>query len=540
VKSESLDRARLNQLQLQYLPLIEAKGKILKGDPVNIIQHPEGGPKQYATVNNHLLDLRDDGFLLYETDTLEGSSGSPVFNQHWETIGLHHCGVPFMENGKLVTRDGRRVSLDAEVADSDLFWIANEGVRISALVESLRAKTLDRPGQQAILDVLLGSTGDPLLLVSAVPPIDTGRTPALPDGDTDMSPVRFEFTGPVTINVGGSGVAIALPQVPPAITPPGSDGDAPEKVLRFDEEYAKRTTRGYKPSFLKGWNIPVPTINNTHDGKPLAGTNGKPRVIPYYHYSLVMNRDRRLLAWSAANVDYSEAARKHTKTRKEYGGENWRLDPRVALNAPGLQIEDPHFYEPAGKIDRGHIVRREDGAWGGTANEAEFGNADTYHWTNCTPQSFAFNQSSQHGIWGQFEEHIEKQVKAEGGRMSIFAGPVLNKVDPKHGYPNRAKVQVPMEFWKVVMCVSKENGKNVRRAYGFIFDQSKDIQKNGFEKMDMSKYSVQQKSLADITKKTGVVFPASVLKVDVLKATIGNEALAKGREITALSDLILR
>ena len=67
----------------RFLPLIGVKGKILKGDPVNIIQHPEGGPKRYATVNNRLLDLRDDGFLLYETDTLEGSSGSPVFNQHW-------------------------------------------------------------------------------------------------------------------------------------------------------------------------------------------------------------------------------------------------------------------------------------------------------------------------------------------------------------------------------------------------------------------------------------------------------------------------
>jgi len=81
VAPESRDRTLLRQLQMQYLPLIGAKGKILKGDPVNIIQYPEGGPKQYATVNNHLLDIRDDGFLLYETDTLEGSSGSPVFNQ---------------------------------------------------------------------------------------------------------------------------------------------------------------------------------------------------------------------------------------------------------------------------------------------------------------------------------------------------------------------------------------------------------------------------------------------------------------------------
>jgi hypothetical protein len=53
----SLSGASLDQFQ--YLPLIAAKGKIRKGDPVNIIQHPEGRPKQYATVNNRLLDLSD-------------------------------------------------------------------------------------------------------------------------------------------------------------------------------------------------------------------------------------------------------------------------------------------------------------------------------------------------------------------------------------------------------------------------------------------------------------------------------------------------
>ena len=99
----------------------------------------------------------------------------------------------------------------------------------------------------------------------------------------------------------------------------------------------------------------------------------------------------------------------------------------MALEAPGLQIEDADFYAPAKKIDRGHIVRREDGAWGGRAKEAEFGNSDTYHWTNCTPQSEAFNQSGKSGIWGQFEEHIQREVKAEGGRMSVFAGPVLTR-----------------------------------------------------------------------------------------------------------------
>ena len=135
LKTVSVEGAPLSQFK--FLPLISAKGKIKKGDPVNIIQHPDGGPKKYATVNNQLLDLRDDGFLLYETDTLEGSSGSPVFNQFWETIGLHHCAVPRIENNMLVTTSGQHLPLNAEVADSDLLWIGNEGVRISAIVVSL-------------------------------------------------------------------------------------------------------------------------------------------------------------------------------------------------------------------------------------------------------------------------------------------------------------------------------------------------------------------------------------------------------------------
>ena len=44
VKPQSLTQALLDQFQ--FLPLIGAKGKIEKGCPVNIIQHPEGRPKQ--------------------------------------------------------------------------------------------------------------------------------------------------------------------------------------------------------------------------------------------------------------------------------------------------------------------------------------------------------------------------------------------------------------------------------------------------------------------------------------------------------------
>ena len=332
--------------QFQFLPLIAAKGKILKGDPVNIIQHPEGRPKQYATVNNHLLDLRDDGFLLYTTDTLEGSSGSPVFNQYWETIGLHHCGVPLIEEGKLVTRDGRRLSLDAEVADSDLIWIANEGVRVSALVASLADQRLDHPEQQRILERLIETTKDPLRIVDERSPLVIDSLINANEFSTNlgnsMSQNIFQFTGPVAIYT-STPAEIAIqpkPETPVADKmAPVVDVEFREKSLKFDENYKTRTAHGYKADFLEGWNVPAPGLSAEQLEVVLFSDSGDLWVIPYYHFSLVMNRERRLLVWAASNVDYSKSARKYTKTRKEYGGEDWRLDPRLRLRLQACRLK---------------------------------------------------------------------------------------------------------------------------------------------------------------------------------------------------------
>jgi endonuclease G, mitochondrial len=549
VASTSREGAPLSQFH--YLPLIAATGKILKGDPVSIIQHPDARPKQYATVNNRLLDLRGDGFLLYETDTLEGSSGSPVFNGQWETVALHHCGVPETREGRLVTRSGDLVPMDAEVDDSDLVWIANEGIRVSALVASFAAQRPERPEQRAILQDLLAKTVDPLRLVVEKSPLITGTWKTLsPDADEGgMAPNVFHFSGPVTIQVRGANGSI--PRSVAASVPSGTRRlldaatAAPEfreKSLRFDEDYGSRDSRGYDPDFLgSGWSIPAPSTSSDHHGVVLR-REGKPWVIPYYHYSVAMNETRRLLAWAASNVDYSAAARRFTRARKEYGGENWRLDPRVAVTLPGLQLEDAAFYAPAKKIDRGHIVRREDSAWGSTAKEAEFANSDTYHWTNCTPQSEAFNQSGKGGLWGQFEEHIEAEIQSDSGRMCVFAGPVLNPEDPEHGYEDGATIQVPMEYWKVVACVGQEDGARVRRAYGFVFDQTEAIERLGFERVNMDDYAIYQVPLAQITRKTGVVFDASLVAADVLRNGGAPESIrgSRARRIEALEGIVLR
>jgi endonuclease G len=90
-----------------YVQLIESTGKVVNKEAINIIQHPEGQEKQYALRENRLVDVLDD-FLHYETDTAPGSSGSPLFSDQWELVGLHHSGVPKKDAaGNILTRDGR-------------------------------------------------------------------------------------------------------------------------------------------------------------------------------------------------------------------------------------------------------------------------------------------------------------------------------------------------------------------------------------------------------------------------------------------------
>ena len=67
------------------------KSYVKVDERVNIIQHPGGRPKQISFRNN-FVDYIDDTIIQYVTHTEPGSSGSPVFNDSWELVALHHAG----------------------------------------------------------------------------------------------------------------------------------------------------------------------------------------------------------------------------------------------------------------------------------------------------------------------------------------------------------------------------------------------------------------------------------------------------------------
>lgn len=65
------------------------------GDRVYIIQHPGGRPKELVIDSNQVcaVDILNHR-VQYLANTEPGSSGSPVFNNRWEVVALHHSGAP--------------------------------------------------------------------------------------------------------------------------------------------------------------------------------------------------------------------------------------------------------------------------------------------------------------------------------------------------------------------------------------------------------------------------------------------------------------
>jgi endonuclease G len=58
---------------------------------IHVVQHPGGNPKAYVLNHNRLANF-DDRYVTYFSDTQGGSSGSPLFNDDFKLIGIHHIG----------------------------------------------------------------------------------------------------------------------------------------------------------------------------------------------------------------------------------------------------------------------------------------------------------------------------------------------------------------------------------------------------------------------------------------------------------------
>jgi endonuclease G len=379
-----------------FNPLIEAEGKAIIGEFVTIVQHPRGEKKQVALRENKIVDI-PDRFLHYAADTEPGSSGSPVFNDQWEVVALHHASVPAPEH-------------------QELGGFMNEGIRVSRILQFVRDQPLDPP-QRALADQLMAP--DVPETAPAVPPPAPAPAPARSGEVTVTVPVE------ITVRIDGGG--------PPSVVVP--------EAVTIDPDYPSR--EGYDPGFL-AQPLPLPAPGQQHADVASA-------ELKYHHFSVVMHRTRALALFTGVNVDGGRLR------VPERSGDRWFLDPRL----PASEQTGEAVYRD-NPLDRGHLVRRRDPAWGDTDAEAKAANDDTFHYTNAAPQHHLFNAGRT--LWVGLEDYVLQNADTNDLRISVFTGPVLAPDDE----PYRG-VQLPRQFWKVVAMVKTTGELSVT---GYLLSQA--------------------------------------------------------------------
>jgi endonuclease G len=481
-----------------FNPLIEAEGKGVIGENVTIIQHPRGQKKQIALRENQFVDLADP-FVHYRADTEPGSSGSPVFNDQWEVVALHHAGVPAPAGG-----------------------FVNEGILVRRIMEQVRQQRLDA-ARAGLVDQM---TPRERIAVSGAP--GAAAATALEGGvTTDGGSIHLTVPLELTLRLGSPAPAAAPPAAaPPAhAPPPHAAGEAPEKIT-IDEDYSDR--KGYDPDFLGGGSkrVDLPALPDDLLAKAstMPEAKAEPRhVLRYHHYSVVLSKERRLAFFTAVNIDGSQSMRLKREP------DRWFFDPRIPQEdqtGDAVYLNNP--------LDRGHLVRRLDPAWGASAELAKVANDDTFHFTNCTPQHKDFNENK--ATWAGLEDYILDNADNIDFRASVFSGPVLADDDDEY-----RGVLLPRQFWKVVAMV-KRNGQ--LSVTGYLLSQESLLQ--GLEEavavaapeeFSYGAYKTFQVPVTRVEEITRLSF-GELSKFDPL-ATAPLEAMELVRPIESAGDFVL-
>ena len=146
------DRSKSGKLIQEYpfLRIAAFRPRLERGVRLNVIQHPEGRPKEVALRSNYYIgENAQTQRLFYLTDTMEGSSGSPVMDDDWMVVALHrgydlyskyYQGQPIRFSSLGLHYQG-----DPQLSEQSVVYM-NEGVAIYAIIEHLK------DARQAVLE----------------------------------------------------------------------------------------------------------------------------------------------------------------------------------------------------------------------------------------------------------------------------------------------------------------------------------------------------------------------------------------------------
>jgi endonuclease G len=351
--------------------------------------------------------------IWHNCTTLGGNSGSVIFDlDNGNAVGLHFSGS---------------------------FLATNYAVR-SDVVKKLLADV--RGGRVA------RRSGQPAREVR--PPLVTqGRPAIVRRGGSGTA----TLTIPLTISVSLGDVRGSTPVPGPLRMPPMSgseEADIPEETEAVASDYRDRG--GYEPDFLGSrFSVKLPSVERGANDILDFELDGETHTeLRYEHYSVVMNRRRRMCFLSAVNID-GNLSKKSARVA-------WKWDPRI----PKEQQIMKECYGNPPKFSRGHMTRREDPGWGNTKT-AKRGNEDSMHVTNTTPQMQAFNAP----IWLALEDYALQHAREDEMKISVFTGPYFAERDPEmYG------VRIPLTFWKIIAFIHDQTGKLCATGYEMNQEQS--------------------------------------------------------------------
>jgi endonuclease G, mitochondrial len=416
--------------------------------------------------------------MTHDASTLGGNSGSAIIDvDSGEVVALHFGGeylkanyaVPMYE----LARDSRvasKLNFDGTVAATSDFDPAWRSLGMEAPGAPAQASPSPQPSAPSV-------------------PLQSPQTTAADDGETTwIVPLR------VTVSVGTpTRLRPIVRSVGAVADQTASAGVEAEEGVVVNQDYSDRP--GYDPNFLDSLKVPLPAISSameqdTATVQPDAQKNGDPFELAYYHYSVYMNKRRRTAWFSAANID---GDRRQPIGKRE--GDRWYLDTRIDRSEQLGQEAYEHG------IDRGHLTRRDDTAWGDDVKSATAANNDTFHFTNCALQASPFNRGKDR--WQGLEQFLlERHAKKERRRMTVITGPLFSPNDPVYKNDRmKYSVRCPLQYWKVCVLIRRDD---TPAATGFILGQE-DIQDlPGFEAV--FDVAATQIKIANLEKKTGLDF----------------------------------
>ena len=456
--------------------------------------------------------------LEHNASTLGGNSGSAVIDlASGEVVGLHFAGR-YMESNYAVP--------SYELARDP--FVREAGVRFDHRVSAGPIEWMNR---WRTVDPQPEVGASSATLIPVAPPSDDAITAGQPTSQptTQVSLLGMQggeavFTIPLRIAVSlGRGATSASATVSAGAAGDGASiaggtgivDEASKPRTIPDPDYSNR--EGYDANFLAEHYLRLPWLSAAQYGDTARNVQAtrRRRVLPYNHFSVVMNRKRRMAFYSAVNVD---GKRLREVTRSDFR-DHWVVDPRIKASD---QLEN-EFYKDVGDdgnpLDRGHLVRRLDPCWGSSKKEVLAAHHDTFHWTNCSPQHASFNRGRS--IWLGIENYILKKSAKKDLRVSVFSGPVLDdENDPTYTTPTNLEIQLPTQYWKVVAVV-QANG--VLAATGYLLSQDELID-SIIEVPVFADFNHYQVTVAEIENLTGLYF-WGLADHDPLAAD-GSEAIA--------------